>query len=390
MYAKKVLKKLVEFKTVSAEPDFKEFEEASNFIAGELEKTGFCSEIFSKNGFPSVLAFSQGYEEAKEKIVFISHYDVVPAGAGWETEPFEGVEKDGKIFARGASDAKGGIAAFLSALKEIERKECGIAFFCFADEEIGGKNGIRALLREREELFQKGSVFYILDCSTNGVEIGASGNLSGKITLHGKAGHSAYPFRCTNALEKGILLCSKLIEFGKEEANHVSKIAKVCDNPVNKYMWNRFSITIFRSGIKSNIIPGYAEICFNWRFIPEEDPMERKKDLENILGQVCKGLGVEFSVEFFEYFPGYCISEENSWVKRLKSCVENVMGKEVECLTTLGATDGNVIYTKTKKPTIGFGPIDEDANIHAANEFIRVSTLQVVEEVIRRFIQGYV
>ncbi len=382
------LKKLVSLKTVSLSPEKEEFEKAATLVLRELQALKFEAKTFSfKEEFPVVYACK---DFGKEKTVaFVTHYDVVPAGEGWKTEPFVPVVKDGKLFARGASDAKAGIVAFVHAVKEIlaEGKEpCyNIKFFCFGDEELGGKFGIRLLAKEKPELFDA-HAFYILDCSTEGVEIGASGALSGKIVVRGKPGHSAYPFACVNALEKAVLIAQKLMEFGKKESKRVSKVAIAPKNPVSEKVWNRFSITVFHSGTKSNVIPGFAELAFNWRLIPEENLEKRKREFEEFFKEVRRETHADAELFFFSEHEGYIVKESNEFVQRLKRAVESVKGEKVRCICELGATDGNFIYSKFRKPVMGFGPIDSDANIHGANEFVRLSTLKQVKDVVRKFL----
>jgi len=53
-----------------------------------------------------------------EHLCFAGHVDVVPAGDGWDTPPYEAVERDGYIYGRGTQDMKSGVAAFVQALKE--------------------------------------------------------------------------------------------------------------------------------------------------------------------------------------------------------------------------------------------------------------------------------
>ena len=55
-----------------------------------------------------------------EHLCFAGHVDVVPAGEGWESEPYEPVERDGYIYGRGTQDMKSGVAAFTKAVKEAD------------------------------------------------------------------------------------------------------------------------------------------------------------------------------------------------------------------------------------------------------------------------------
>jgi succinyl-diaminopimelate desuccinylase len=382
------LKQLVKFRTISADPDEKEFRKAANYIKNLLTSVNLEVEIL-ENKLPTVYAYK---DFGREKTVcFITHYDVVPPGDGWKFNPFEPVEDDGKIFGRGASDAKAGIVAFVEALRELinanAKPAFNVKFFSFPDEEMGGALGIRWVINSHRELLENADVFYILDCSTEGVEIGASGVIGGRIVIKGRGGHAAFPFKCVNAVEKGVELCEKLMEFAKEESKRISKCLAP-ENPVNKNVWNRFSVTVFRGGVKSNVIPGYAEIRFNWRLIPEDDIARRKKEFEGLFEKWKEELKIDAELKFIMEHSGYAISEDNEFVKKLKNAVEKVKKNAATCFVDLAATDGNVIYSAFKKPVIGFGPIDPDANIHGPNEFVRITTLEEVKEVVKNFLQS--
>ena len=59
------------------------------------------------------------YGEGEELLGILGHVDVVPVGTGWDTDPFEPVIKDDRVYARGSSDDKGPTVAAYYALKMI-------------------------------------------------------------------------------------------------------------------------------------------------------------------------------------------------------------------------------------------------------------------------------
>ena len=81
------------------------------------------------------------YGQGDEVLGIFAHLDVVPAGSGWETDPYEPVLKDGKLYARGASDDKGPTMACYYALKIIKELELPVSkkvrFIVGTDEESG-------------------------------------------------------------------------------------------------------------------------------------------------------------------------------------------------------------------------------------------------------------
>ncbi len=390
-YGIKLLKELIKFRTESFSYDKKleEGKDCADFIKNELESLGFKTSLLSKLEDRPVVV-GELDSNAKETCIIVTHYDVVPAGDGWSVEPFSPVVRYGKIFGRGASDDKGGIAAFLHAMKEIqdgkEEMEFNVRFICTGDEELGSHAGLRWIASSSHKNLLEGDVAYILDVSTSCISVGCSTSVTGMIEVNGKQGHAAYPFRCKNAAEHAILLASKLIDFGKREGEHVSSRFKATPNPVNKMIWNRFSVTVLKSGEKPNVIPGRATIKFNWRLIPEEDFDERKKELEKEFEGWKDELGVDASLAFNEPFLGYGVEEDNKYVKRLKDVVADLDASRALCGVEFGATDGSFLHHMAGLPAIGFGPMDEDCNFHGVDEFMRVETMTLVKQVLKRFL----
>ncbi|MDN5756140.1 MAG: M20/M25/M40 family metallo-hydrolase, partial [Micrococcaceae bacterium] len=84
-------------------------------------------------------------------LLFLGHSDVVPVGDGWDREPFDAYEADGRLFGRGATDMKGGLAAVLTSMTMLHEAGTRLAgpvtLACLVDEEETGA-GIRALVAD--------------------------------------------------------------------------------------------------------------------------------------------------------------------------------------------------------------------------------------------------
>lgn len=110
----------------------------NSFILQHLEKLGaVCEEI--ENGvqtldkgeqlkLPPVLFATLGKDPKKKTLLVYGHLDVQPAhlSDGWHTEPFQLVEKDGKLYGRGSTDDKGPIVAWLNAIETMQAKKVEI------------------------------------------------------------------------------------------------------------------------------------------------------------------------------------------------------------------------------------------------------------------------
>ena len=142
-----LLERLVEIDTQN--PPGREVEAAA-LLASELEAVGFVTEVRPVgDGRANVVGRIDNGEGPC--FAFNSHMDTVPVGGGWTSDPFRLTERDGKLFGRGACDAKGPIVAMAEAgrLLALQRDHWrGTLIMMFvADEEING-GGSRALAKQ--------------------------------------------------------------------------------------------------------------------------------------------------------------------------------------------------------------------------------------------------
>ena len=186
---------------------------ALTFLGQVLGKAGFSVErpTFSEAGTPDIenLFAKIGHGRC---LLFAGHTDVVPPGdaGAWRHGPFEGAVEDGMLYGRGAVDMKGGIACMLSATLAFLAERGpdfggSIGFLITGDEEGPALNGTVKLLdwaRSRGERFDHCLLGEPTNPSRLGetIKIGRRGSLTGRLTVHGRQGHVAYPHRAENPI----------------------------------------------------------------------------------------------------------------------------------------------------------------------------------------------
>lgn len=123
--------------------------EAPELIRSWLESNGLAAKIIESRGYYSVLASTGG----KPCVMFMAHYDVVPPGPGWSSDPFTLIVRGDRAYGRGVADDKGNVAALMLAAREVAKKNlgCGALFAFTGDEEIGGKNGAYVIAKRLSE-----------------------------------------------------------------------------------------------------------------------------------------------------------------------------------------------------------------------------------------------
>jgi acetylornithine deacetylase/succinyl-diaminopimelate desuccinylase-like protein len=117
-------------------------EECAALIGETLNKRGFDVQILPTNGGPPVVV-AERKGTVDKTLIFYNHYDVQPAEPLelWESEPFEPVIRDGRLYGRGASDDKGHFATRVHAIDAILDAQgelpCNIKFVLEGEEETG-------------------------------------------------------------------------------------------------------------------------------------------------------------------------------------------------------------------------------------------------------------
>ena len=121
--------------------------EAAEWLADNMRRSGLENvEIMPTDGHPVVYGDWLHAGNDQPTVIVYGHYDVQPAikADGWQSEPFAPEERDGKIYARGASDDKGQIFAHVKAVESLLESEgrlpINIKFFVEGEEEIGSPN----------------------------------------------------------------------------------------------------------------------------------------------------------------------------------------------------------------------------------------------------------
>jgi acetylornithine deacetylase/succinyl-diaminopimelate desuccinylase-like protein len=157
---KEELFELLRIPSVSADPNHtQDVRRAAEFVAGQLEKIGMNNvSIEETEGHPIVLGEHLEAGPDKPTVLVYGHYDVQPPDPldEWETPPFEPTVRDGKIYARGASDDKGQsythIKAIESFLKTGTELPVNVKFIIEGEEEIGSPSLVPFLAENKERL----------------------------------------------------------------------------------------------------------------------------------------------------------------------------------------------------------------------------------------------
>jgi len=170
------LREFLRIPSLSGDPAYsKDVKHAAEWLAANLHALGVKSaKVMPTAGHPLVYGEWMGAGKDKPTVLVYGHYDVVPAAMedGWDSPPFEPVEKNGKIYARGATDDKGQLFIHVKALESYLESNAGppvnVKFLIEGEEEVASPN-LAPFIKEHLELL-KSSVCVISDSSMRKIE----------------------------------------------------------------------------------------------------------------------------------------------------------------------------------------------------------------------------
>ena len=345
-----------------------------DLLTTSLEPLGFNCERISMNGVENLWA-RRG--SAAPLVCFAGHTDVVPTGPleQWESDPFAPTIRDGTLYGRGASDMKSSLAAFVVAIAGFVRAHPhhsgSIALLLTSDEEGPAIDGtvkvVEALARRGERpdyciVGEPTSVSRLGDMIKNG----RRGSLSANLVVKGVQGHVAYPHLARNPIH--------------EVAAAITELAQTEWDGGNEYFPpTTWQISNMNSGTgANNVIPGTAQIKFNFRFSTASTIESLQTRVIGILDRH----GVPYDIEW-RYDGRPYLTKKGDLVDAVARAIKKVTGIDTELSTTGGTSDGRFIADICPQ-VVELGPTN--ATIHKINECIRLEELEALPKIYREIL----
>jgi len=303
---------------------------------------------------------------------FAGHTDVVPTGPEdkWTFPPFEPTIHDGLLYGRGTADMKGSIAAFITACERFIADNAdhdgSIAFLITSDEEGPATGGTVKVIETLEQRNEKIDWCLVGEPSSTNrvgdiVKNGRRGSLNGRLTVKGKQGHIAYPQLAANPIH---LLTPALTELCRIE----------WDQGNDDFPPTSFQVSNLNSGTGvTNVIPGTAELVFNFRYSTEVTHEQLQQRVEVILQQH----GFDYDLKW-ELSGKPFRTASGALVDAAKHAIKAITGYDTELSTSGGTSDGRFI-APTGAQVVELGPLN--ATIHQINECVSVADLDTLSEI---------
>lgn len=390
-YLIETLTALIKFPTVV--PPGEHYDEIVDWLISLLAGFGFACERIDMpeelvkarlkdadlHGVRANLLATKAYA-ARESVDLYTHLDVVPAGEGWSTPPFEPMIKDGKIFGRGVGDPKGNVAALLTALHIMAEQELESRYtlrvVLTTDEELGVYSG---LCYFADEGLLQGDYLLCMDTDNEGICVATNGVLNWELEVHGRSSHSSHPFLGVNAVEQAALVVHELQALkGKIERR---ESAVPCSPEITNLTGQRhikpvFNVTMINGGVKENLIPPSCRIRGDRRYIPEESADNVRKEFEDAVAAIKADHGINLDLTPKPGFPPMFTDPSHEWVRRVQAAASDAFGVPKGVNGVQGGLDVGYAVQRSQQPVCSFGVWrSTESNIHGPDENVRISDL---------------
>ncbi len=307
-----------------------------------------------------------------------SHLDTVPCS----DELLNPVVVNGKLYGRGSADAKGCVASICSAALSLPDSEIGLKLAFTADEEIGGKNGLKKVF----EAEKCDAVVIGEPTGCDSINVVQGCVLSVDLEFEGKDGHTAARDFREGAIFKASEFIIQASDFFRNLGGNYESYRSLFENlgiPFTLKTWEAvFNPSLIGGGVKRNVVAPKCRLSADIRFAPWID-------IEDIL-RFLKRDGVKLTVcGFLPAFGMLCdqVPLEKD-LKLLRAISEAILAENLKpkAIFTLGVGDIRHVR-RFGIPALYFGPGGED--LHGEDEFVYISELRTAKRIYRRIVENF-
>ena len=418
------LKELLRIPTVSADPECKpQMKRGAEFVHRQLSELGFQSEIVTTPGHPIVYGEWLNAPGAPTVMVY-GHYDVQPPDPLdlWTTPPFEPTVRDGKLYARGATDDKGQMFTHIKSaeawLKTVGQLPVNLKYVIEGEEEVGSNN-LENFLNARKQQLQC-DVAVVSDTSQYGpgqpaITYGLRGILAVEVTLtgpckdlhsgvfggavanpatgiarliaslHDDHGRIRIPGFYDKVVELTAMERQQFRDLGFDEAAFkaelgISDVAGEEGYSTVERRWARPTCEV--NGLFSGytgvgpktIVPSKATVKITCRLVPDQDPHALTEALRQYLKLQCPP-SLKFEFTSYHGCPAFVFDPDSPYIEAAAVAVREAWGVEKVRLIREG---GSIPVVQTFKDVLGVDTLllgwglNTD-NLHSPNEHFTVA-----------------
>jgi acetylornithine deacetylase len=298
------------------------------------------------------------------RLLFNGHVDTVPVGNGWTRNPFGADEQDGRLYGRGASDMKSGLAAMMAAVVAAHRHVTvpngSLSFAAVIDEEISSL-GTRAAIADGVAA----PVAIIAEPTELQTICAAKGNCYFTIVVSGRAAHAGSPELGINAISAATRI-ARAVE--RHDAELSTRRHLLLGRPYA-------TVTRISGGTGESAIPDRCLMIIDRRLLPDETGASALTDLRRSLERV-ELQDARFEVTLDMELPAMDLAPAHPFVEQVRRTSIDCGASPRPVGGWSAACDGGHLH-RAGVPTVLFGPGSITQQAHRPDESVPLDELMI-------------
>lgn len=383
------LQDLVRIPTVN--PPGEVYREGAELIGDQLKRFGYEISYIEAEGmkehteaYPRVNVFGRMKGSTpRPSLHFNGHFDVVPVGSGWTRDPFAATIEDGKMYGRGVSDQKAGIAASIFAIEAVRRAGLKLRGTVeqsgSVDEESGGFAGVAYLARQGWLGKDKNDYVIITEpTDMKHIYLGHRGVYWFKVTTHGRIAHGSMPHLGVSAIDH----LTEFLHGIKHELKPKLAMRKT-EVPVEPPKSRYASINVnavfggqTEEGTQTPCVADRSGAIFDRRFLSEESFEQVRGEIAEMLENY-KSANPEFKYTLEDLMVVHPVQTDKNCdlVQTLAGCIQQVAGTEAVFSASPGTYDQkHVVRIANVAQCVAYGP-GLLAQAHRPDEYCQIDDI---------------
>lgn len=307
-------------------------------------------------------------------LLWNAHLDTVPVGnrSAWSTDPFGAEVRDGRLYGRGASDDKGGVAAMAAAAAAVARTGGvrGRLRLAFVMGEETGHIGTRAALQRglAADLAVVGEW-----SGSRRIGVGYRGALWLTLETRGRTAHGSRPARGLNAID---LMTEQVLPRLKAMPMAFTR------DPIFMIQEPTWNVGTIAGGVATNVVADHCRAGVDLRLVPGQDPdavlAQIRACLEGLRYPGGEPAAVEVGV--LNAVGPFRTPGDAPVVTTLASSIQDLLGAAAAPIGKTGVSDANVLAHEARIPSVAYGPGNPSG--HEPDEHVDVAELVACAQVL--------
>jgi acetylornithine deacetylase/succinyl-diaminopimelate desuccinylase-like protein len=299
-------------------------------------------------------------------LLLLGHTDVVPVGEGWNKDPFGGVVEDDRIYGRGASDMKGGLAASLSAMAALRGAGLNgpVELAALVDEEETGI-GISAYIESALRPFLGCITAEPTDLQT---VVGARGASYLRVEIRGTACHAGKPEDGANAIYGAADVVAEIERMHRDLALRPHPL-------LGAATW---SVGQINGGTSGSIVPAECVLVADRRLLPGESAAAVLDDVrERVAGLRLNERGLDVDVTMPMEMPAFETPADSPLAATVDAALADAGGPGLPPGGWTAACDGGFVARDLGVPVVVLGPGSVSTQAHRPDESVAIEELVI-------------